>query len=300
MIIKQDLHIHTHCSCDSASLHIPEIVQHCQNLGFEHFGISDHLHTAFNMPDIEIANREFNAFGHVKGFHFGIEVTCATKWECEMIAKREYASCFVCNVLGKPFQTMTPIDGIMYGGPAGGPLQIDLTRDDIERLGIEYVIAGVHKPDYSEHNFKAVLEDWYSQLCYLANHELVDIIAHPWEGLPFWSGDCIVNRSSPQDFGLYLQIPQEYWDTLGELMVKNGKLAEFNPCIILAERIPEVIRFKIIEKMAGWKEQGVKFTFGSDSHREYKEDHILKCDEILSKFGFTENDFGLPEALKNK
>ena len=216
-----------------------------------------------------------------------------------MIAKREYSSCFTCTVLGKPFQTMTPIDGIMYGGPAGGPLWLDLTREDMDRLGIEYVIGGVHKPNYSEHNFDAILLDWYQQSCYLLNHELVDILAHPWDGSPFWSGTSIIDRQAPQDYELYLKIPQEYWDHLGDLMVKNGKLAELNSFFITAKCIPETIRFKMIEKMAAWKEKGVKFSFGSDQHdHAYNVERVLKSDEILSGFGFTENDFGLPRGLK--
>jgi histidinol phosphatase-like PHP family hydrolase len=298
MIIKQDLHIHTHCSCDGANLHLPEIIKGCQELGFEHFGLADHLHTAFNMPDIEISKKEYDEYGLVKGFHFGIEVTCATKWECEMIAKREFASCFTCQVLGKPFQTMTPIDGIMFGGPAGGPLQVDLTKEDIQRLGIQYVIGGVHKPNYSELTFKEILEDWYNQSCFLVNNPIVDIIAHPWEGIPFWSGDNIVNRNSTQDFELYLKIPQEYWNNLGDLIVKNNKLAEINPAIIFRDIIPEKVRYAVIEKMAAWKEKNVKFTFGSDSHCKYDVENIIKYDKVLSEFGFKESDFDLPKGLK--
>ena len=299
MIIKQDFHIHTHCSCDSANMHIPEIVASCQEFGMEHFGLADHLHTAFNLPDLEIASREFKEFGSVKGFHFGVEASCATKWECEMIAKREFASCFTCTVLGKPFQTMTPIDGIMYGGPAGGPLWVDLTKEDLERLGIEYVIGGVHKPNYSEHKFEAILEDWFQQSCYLLNHEFVDILAHPWDGIPFWSGDSIINRSSPQDVELYTKIPQEYWDELARLMLQNHKLAELNCYELTAKNVPEKIRFYMVEKFVEWKEKGVKFTFGSDQHEgPYSVDKILECDRILTSFGFTEEDFGLPPRLK--
>ena len=140
MKLQQDLHIHTHCSCDGACAQIDAIVKGAQAAGMKHFGISDHLHTKFNLPDIEIARKEFLEYGPVPGFHFGIEVTCATQWECEKIAKRDFASCFTCEVHGKKFQTMTPIDGIMYGGPANGPLMVDLTKEDIERLAKENII----------------------------------------------------------------------------------------------------------------------------------------------------------------
>ena len=297
MIIQQDLHIHTHCSCDSASAQIPDIIDSCRELGFRHFGISDHLHTAFNLPDIEVARREFLAQGPVPGFHFGVEATCATAWECEKIAKRDYASCFTCTVLGKPFQTMTPIDGIMYGGPAGGPLQVDLTKDDLARLGIEYVIGGVHKPNYTEHEPKAMRDDFFNQSCFLIRHENVDILAHPWDMLPFWSGDCIVNRAHKKDNTLYLQIPQEYWDELAHLLVTHKKLAELNGGFLCSPLPEDVLRF-FMERMAEWKEKGVKFTYGSDLHAaQYNVERVQKVDAALAEYGFTEADFGLPPRL---
>lgn len=297
-MITQDFHIHTHCSCDSACARIPDIVEACKSLGFKHFGISDHLHTSFNLPDIEIARKEFLEFGPVPGFHFGVEATCATAWECEKIAKRDYASCFTCTVLGKPFQTMTPIDGIMYGGPAGGPLQVDLTKEDLERLGLEYVIGGVHKPNYTEHEPNAMRDDLFNQACYLVKHELVDILAHPWEGLTFWSGDRIVNRSSPMDFTLYYKIPQEYWDELAHLLISNKKLAELNgPSII--NYLPDDVRPYYMEKMAEWRDKGVKFTFGSDLHKaQYRSEYKEKMEKLLVEYGFSEADFGLPPRLK--
>ena len=55
MIINNDLHIHTHCSCDSACAQLPTIIEAGKKAGFAHWGVSDHLHTRFNLSDIEIA-----------------------------------------------------------------------------------------------------------------------------------------------------------------------------------------------------------------------------------------------------
>ena len=296
-MITQDFHIHTHCSCDSACGQIKDIVNDCQRHNFQHFGISDHLHTAFNLPDIEIAHQEFQEFTQVPGFHFGIEASCATAWECEKIAKRDYASCFTTTVLGKPFQTMTPIDGIMYGGPTNGPLQVDLTLEDLERLQIEYVIGGVHKPNYTDHNPQAIIDDFFNQSCYLIKHPLVDILAHPWEGVPFWSSDKIVNRAKPLDYSLYYQIPQEYWDEMANLLISNQKLAEINGCIIYA--MPREFQDYYMENLAMWKAKGVKFTFGSDLHAaKYKDEVLETVENLLLKYDFNEDDFGLPKRLK--
>ncbi|MBR2722883.1 MAG: hypothetical protein IKB77_01005, partial [Lentisphaeria bacterium] len=75
MKLNQDFHIHTHCSCDSANGEIPYLVETVESLGIKHYGISDHLHTRFNLPDIEIARREFLEYGKKDNFHFGIEIS---------------------------------------------------------------------------------------------------------------------------------------------------------------------------------------------------------------------------------
>lgn len=296
MKLQQDFHIHTHCSCDSACAQIADIVRGCQKAGFRHFGIADHLHTQFNLPDLEIARREFLEYGPVPGFHFGVEVTCATAWECEKIAKRDFASCFTYQLKGRPFQTMTPIDGIMYGGPANGPLAVDLTEEDIRRLGIEYVIGGVHKPNYTEQAPRPMIDDYFNQSCFLLNHPLVDILAHPWNGLPFWSSYFIVTRDPADlDQTIFLQIPQEYWDEMAHLLVANKKIAELNFCNIFFKD-PEMARF-LMEKMVQWKEKGVKFSFATDLHGASYPD-TAEASRILTEYGFTEEDFVLPPRLE--
>ena len=295
MKINQDFHIHTHCSCDSANSSISHIVDAAKENGFKHFGISDHLHTRFNMPDIEIARREFLEYGHVDGFHFGVEISCATAWECEKIAKRDYASCFTCEVNGRKFQTMTPIDGVMYGGPAGGPLQLDITKEDIERLGIEYLIGGVHKPNYTDQNPKDMIDDFFNQSCFLIKHEFIDILAHPWEMLSFWSGWSVVTKD-PADirYDAFGMIPQEYWDEMAKLLKENNTLAEIN----LNFKLPENVLHLLMEHFAEWRDKGIKFTYGSDLHiAPYEVKRLHQTEDILDKYGFTENDFALPSKL---
>lgn len=298
MIIKNDFHIHSHCSCDSACAQIADILKEGRAAGIDHIGISDHLHTGFNLPDIEIARKEFLEIGKVPHFHFGLEITCATAWECEKIAKRDFASCFTYNLNGIPFQTMTPIDGIMYGGPANGPLQIDISKEDIERLGIEYIIGGVHKPNYTEQEPKTMIDDFFNQNCFMLKHELIDIIAHPWDGLHFWGSWFIVTRNpADKKEEIFYQIPQEYWDEIGKLAVENNKLIEINAT--RAGIKDEKIYNYYISKLAEWREKGVKFTYGSDLHAaHYDGARRERTEDVLSQYGFTENDFAMPPRLK--
>ena len=296
MKLNQDFHIHTHCSCDSADAQISHVVESAKKHGFKHYGISDHLHTRFNLPDIEIARNEFLEYGHVDGFHFGIEISCATAWECEKIAKRDYASCFTCEVNGRKFQTMTPIDGVMYGGPAGGPLALDITAEEIKRLGIEYLIGGVHKPNYTDQNPKDMIDDFFNQSCFLIKHEFIDILAHPWDMLEFWAGWAVVTKD-PKDirYDAFGMIPQEYWDEMAKLFKEYNTLAEIN----LNFRMPEDVFHFYMSKMSEWREKGVKFSFGSDLHRApYNEEKLHKSEKFLTEYGFTEADFAFPQFRK--
>ena len=298
MIIDQDLHIHSHCSCDSACAQLPDIAEAGKQAGFTHWGISDHLHTRFNLPDIEIAAEEFRQLGKIPGFHFGLEISCATQWECEKIARRDYTSCFVYDLKGHPFRTMTPIDGIMYGGPENGSLMLDITPEDIKRLNIEYIIGGVHKPNYTEQAPKPMIDDFFNQSCFLIRHELVDILAHPWDMLAFWSGYYLITRDpADRDFNVLRMIPNEYWDELEHLLISCNKLAEINSFIIYPE-VPEDIRHFYFEKLARWRDAGVKFTYGSDLHgAEYNFEFKATFEKLLMQYGFSAGDFALPKAL---
>ncbi|NMA42256.1 MAG: PHP domain-containing protein [Oligosphaeraceae bacterium] len=302
MLPKSDFHIHTHCSCDSASAQIQDIVREYRAHGFKQLGISDHLHTRFNLPDIVIARQEYDALGcdADPDLHFGIEVTCATAWECEKIARRDYTSCFTIDVEGIPFRTITPIDGVMFGGPTGGPLQIDLTDEEIRMLKIEYVIGGVHKPNYTRLAPEPMLEDFFNQMCYLIKHPIIDILAHPWDGLAFWSSKTLLTKDrSEMRFDVYRMIPQEMNDELGRLLIENRKYAEINASIIDVQGMPDDAIHAILAIYARWKEQGVTFTYGSDLHEpHYPKDRLKRFDVLIREYGFKEEDFVQPKFRK--
>ena len=59
MKIETDWHIHSHNSCDNASLSIVEIIRFTSLKGIKKFGIADHLNTRINLPDIERSRKEF-------------------------------------------------------------------------------------------------------------------------------------------------------------------------------------------------------------------------------------------------
>ncbi|MGB9642379.1 MAG: PHP domain-containing protein, partial [Candidatus Ratteibacteria bacterium] len=79
MKIETDWHIHSHNSFDEASMTIKDIIASVRKNRIRKFGVSDHLNTRINLPDIEASRREYLE-NQTEGFHFGIEVSCVSLW----------------------------------------------------------------------------------------------------------------------------------------------------------------------------------------------------------------------------
>ncbi|MCM8817758.1 MAG: PHP domain-containing protein [Candidatus Omnitrophica bacterium] len=272
MRIEQDWHIHSHNSCDEASLKMYEIIESCRSNGISKFGVTDHLHTKINLPDIIASKKEYLE-NKVEGFHFGIEVSCMSKWEIEQIKKGNYKNA---------------IYGIREGGPAWCELTIDLTHQDIEELGIEYIIGGTHWPMYVPWERESLIRDYHRQNMFLATHPLITIVAHPWWFHSGYWGQYI-ERYEPwfEDFRV---IPQSMHDEFADAVVKNDKVVEINlGAMLLPSSYPEKFKMQYIEYLAFLKSKGVKFSIGSDAHESYN-CNFEKAATMIEKAGIIEKD----------
>jgi len=106
-----------------------------EEFGIEEYGLTDHIHTAYNLPDIVSARRDYLASRPPANFHFGVEVSCVDQRECDRVAAGDYTAWGDEPVYG--FRDMTDYTGQMA---------IGITPDEIRELGIEYVVGGVHWP----------------------------------------------------------------------------------------------------------------------------------------------------------
>lgn len=272
MRIVTDWHIHSHNSCDAASMKISEIIEACHLKGIVKFGVADHLNTRINMPDIVKSKMEFLE-NKIDGFHFGIEVSCMSKWEIEQIEKGGYENA---------------IYGIREGGPAWKEMAIDITKEQIEKLGIEYVIGGTHWPLYVPWEREALIRDYHRQNMFLASHPMITIVAHPWWfHVKYWGK--YVDRFEPW-FSDFRVIPQSMHQEFAEAVVKNKKIVEINlHAIILHPAYPDNFKRQYLEYLAFLKSKGVRFAIGSDSHQSYDID-FNKAAEMISSIGITEQD----------
>ena len=252
MKIETDWHIHSHNSFDEASMSMAEIVKAVSSKGIRQFGVTDHLNTRINIPDIEASRREYLE-NRVDGFHFGVEVSCVSVWEIEQIKKGGYEKA-VC--------------GIREGGPVWADMTVDITQQDIENLGIEYVIGGTHWPLYVPWERNALIMDYHRQNMFLATHPLIMIVAHPWWFHSKYWGKY-VDRFEPwfNDFNV---IPKSMHEEFADAIIENKKVVEINlHAIILNWGYPEGFKYQYLGYLSFLKSRGVRFSIGSDCHQSY-------------------------------
>jgi len=291
MKIRQNLHIHSTHSCDSACATMADIQKEMLKADIKEFGVSDHFHTRYNMCDIESSRNDFLCDKRPKEFHFGIEVTCMAKWECENIAAGKFE-----RILDDPVYGLRYND---FDANADTSPWIDITAEDIKRLGIEYVIGGVHWPLNNKLDRDGLLEDAFKQHLYLIEHPLVDILAHPWDILETmvvwndWTGVTGKGRFNYDvaDLEVFNEIAP-LSDKLLEAILKNNKYVELNVPVLTNQHRPLKIRRQMMQLMAQWREAGVKFTIGTDQHSAHHTQNLACFEMLLDAYGFKEENIG--------
>ncbi len=269
MIIKSDWHIHTENSYD-ASLSLNEIAKNAKEFGFKKIGITDHA----NFNDEKFLGDLKSSVRSVKEFQkthpevvLGVELTPIEKPEFDYIEKTGSREGYVPPIMSKPFE-----------------IELAQTKDQLISYGIRYAIGAAHwrvdvpqakqlAPDAS-----AMIKEWYRQQMWLACDERVTILGHPWyNGKAIWYEDfSVIPRSMNMDIAAALK--------------ENKKYAECNAGVLCSPKASEKFRIQYAEFLRELFEMGIPITYGSDSHNEYKDAHLM-AEKILASVGFSDGDF---------
>jgi len=275
MKITSDWHIHSQNSCDGACMKVADLVSEAAEKGITDFGLTDHIHTPYNLPDLDASLNEFRSLEPSQNFHFGVEASCMSQWEInEIFAGRANA----------------PVYGLREGGPKDGPLAIGLNAEDINNYLIEYVVAGAHWPMYVEYERNAIIRDYHRQNMFLAQHPLVTIVAHPWWWMGHWQGEDGMFTAEPwfDDFGC---IPQSMHDEFASAAIECDSVVEINiGAILLNLGYTEKFRRQYLDYLAGLKSKGVALSIGSDCHNAHYDIDFETTAEMLESVGITEDD----------
>ncbi|MEN6302781.1 MAG: hypothetical protein ABFD96_08665 [Armatimonadia bacterium] len=283
MNLTSDFHIHTAHSCDSACLPMADLPAAASASGITTYGVSDHLHTPYNLPDVVASRRSFEALAR-EGFHFGIEISCVSTWELEELATGNYEN---------------PVYGLRSGGPAGADPAIGLTEQDITDLGIEYVIGGTHWPLYVELEPEIVTRDYHRQNMFLATHPLVDIVAHPWWWMGKWKQDDGTYPTDPW-FDDFTRVPLSMHDEFAAAAVQHGTAVEINlSATLLNPGYPERFHYQYADYLAYLQGRGVQLSVGSDCHSATYAPPFARAAEMLAQAGVNTDNLWLPGQRTN-
>ena len=251
MTLTSDWHIHSRNSCDEAALVIADLIREAEQKGIRDYGLTDHIHTAFNLPDLAASRREFVDAHGPPNFRFGVEISVLSQWEIDEIAAGRHEN---------------PVYGLRSGGPAGGPLAIGLTAEHVETFEIEFVVGGTHWPMYIEITREAVIRDYHRQNMFLATHPLVTIVAHPWWWMGHWK-DADGRYTAEPWFDDFSHIPASMHDEFAAACIEHGKVVEINISANLANpHYPDHFKRQYLEYLADLKAKGVTLSVGSDCH----------------------------------
>jgi histidinol phosphatase-like PHP family hydrolase len=275
MRITSDWHIHSRHSCDGACLPVENLLSESRALGITDFGLTDHVHTPYNLADVRRSRADFDRFLADPHAHFGIEASCVSQWELDEVAAGRHAD---------------PVYGVRTGGPPGGPLAIGVTGQDLERHGVEFVVAGTHWPMYVPIEREAVIRDYHRQNMFLALHPLVDIVAHPWWWHGHWQDADGMFSGDPwfDDFG---RIPRSMHDEFASAAKAAGTAVEINlHAILLCAVYPERFKRQYAEYLAMLKEAGVSLSIGSDCHSAHYHCDLQRAAAMLEEVGIREHD----------
>lgn len=258
---------------------VSDLVREANGKGICDFGLTDHLHTPYNLPDIAVSRAEFVSVSPHSRFHFGIEASCVSRWELDEIASGRRES---------------PVYGLRVGGQAGCDLAIAVTAEPIAEYRIEYVVGGVHWPMYVPMERQAVIRDYHRQNMFLATHPLVDIVAHPWWWMGHWQDRSGNYPAEPwfDDFGV---IPKSMHREFGASAVEHDTAVEINiAAILLNPRYPGTFADQYMEYLADLQAQGVRLSIGSDCHLAHYDIDFEKAGRMLERAGIMDDFWCLP------
>jgi len=254
---------------------VSELISAAADKGIRDYGLTDHIHTPFNLPDLDASLEEYRTSGPPPYLHFGVEVSCVSQWEIDEISTGKHDA---------------PVYGLRSGGPANGPLAIGLGAEDIETYHIEYVVGGTHWPMYVSMEREAVIRDFHRQNMFLATHPLVNIVAHPWWWHGHWrdSDGCYSAEPWLDDFG---KIPKSMHNEFAAAAIQHDTVVEINiEAMLLNPGYPERFKQQYLEYLAELKSQWVKLCTGSDCHSAHYEVGFKAAALMLDSVGIRGDD----------
>ncbi len=274
MSLTCDWHIHSQHSCDEACLPVADLPAQATACGIADFGLTDHLHTPLNLPDLQASRRAFLAADPSPRFHFGVELSVVSQWELEELANGGQENA---------------VYGLRQGGPPSAAPALGISWEGLAALGVEYVVGGVHWPLYVPYEREEIIRDYHRQNMFLATHPLVTIVAHPWWWMGHWQSPDGIYRAAPW-FDRFDAIPTSMHAEFAAAAVEHEKVVEINiSACLFNPQYPERFGHEYLEYLAALRASGVIFSLASDCHEAVYRPVFDRAAEWLESVGIQDS-----------
>lgn len=277
---ESDWHIHSEASYD-AEIKVPELLALAEKNGIKQLGITDHVNYPFMVKHLE-RSRDLFLANKRDGFHLGVELTTIPKQQYDFALKHpadaDDRKTWLRGFIPSPIGCTKP--------------SLSLSEEELERCGVEYVVAGAHWPFTMIQTRKSVIKDYHAQQMFIAEQKCVDIIAHPWWvyiGRFYKNG--VYSGLWYDDFD---RVPRSMHEEFAAAVLENGKMVELNTDFFVSGNYPERFKKQYAEYIAMLHEKGIPITIGSDLHSDYTAHHE-QVKRYTAQYGFNKDTFAVPK-----
>jgi histidinol phosphatase-like PHP family hydrolase len=157
----------------------------------------------------------------------------------------------------------------------GGGISIPDALAIRERLGLDYLLAGVHGLSEGVTSAQTYVEDHHRRLMGIAACPYVDVVVHPWCG-----GHSYARRGRIEAWRFEC-IPEQYLVAFVDAAAQSGKAIEINAKVQADAGDPAFQRY--LELL---RESGVRVTVGSDAHDIERVGNVDPLNALLREAGF--------------
>ncbi len=284
--IPFDWHIHTRNSpCGHPAATMAQVAAAVETSDITAYGVSDHLHSAMNVPALYAGRQAFDALPESTHRYFGVEVSCIREYDLAIIAKYHDAD------------SLYGAYGDRYWGGPEGPLTLYLPDTLAAELAFDYVIGSTHWTLglHETYTPEEAIRCCHRQNMFLATHPRVDVVAHPWQWSGAWQGADGQYRDYPwfDDFG---RIPLSMHDEFAAAVCEHDTAVEINAQgVLLNPSYPAAFHAQYLDYLAMLKSCGVRFALGSDSHAPMYRNCLPEILPEVQALGMTMDDLWQPK-----